>query len=47
VVIVSPEGVRVEPIYDVTKVYMAAITAAGFTLAMLVKFMRPTRLFKK
>ncbi len=47
VVIVSPEGVRVEPIYDITKIYMAAITAAGFMLAMLVKLMRPTRPFKK
>lgn len=47
VVIVSPEGVRVEPVYDITKIYMAAITAAGFMLAMLVKLMRPTRLFKK
>ncbi len=47
VVVVSPAGVRVEPIYDMTKIYMAAITAAGFMLAMLVKFMRPTRLFKK
>ena len=47
VVIASPEGVRVEPVYDITKIYMAAITAAGFMLAMLVRFMRPTRLFKK
>lgn len=47
VVIVSPEGVRVEPVYDITKIYMAAITATGFMIAMLVRFMRPTRLFKK
>ena len=47
VVVVSPQGVRVEPIYDITKIYMAAITAAGFMLAMLVKMMRPMRKFKK
>lgn len=47
VVIASPEGVWVEPVYDMTKVYMAAITAAGFVLAMLLKLTRPWRMWSK
>jgi uncharacterized spore protein YtfJ len=40
VIIASPEGVRVEPVADRTKVIMAAITAAGFVAGM---FLRMTR----
>lgn len=40
VVIASPEGVRVEPIADRTKVIMAAITAAGFMASMVFRMMR-------
>jgi uncharacterized spore protein YtfJ len=40
IVIASPEGVRVEPVADRTKVIMAAITAAGFVAGM---FLRMTR----
>ena len=32
-VVASPEGVRVEPVIDFTKVALAAITAGGFMLA--------------
>jgi uncharacterized spore protein YtfJ len=40
VIIASPEGVRVEPIADRTKVIMAAITAAGFVASMLFRMTR-------
>ena len=40
VIIASPEGVRIEPVADRTKVIMAAITAAGFVAGM---FFRMTR----
>jgi uncharacterized spore protein YtfJ len=42
VIVASPEGVRVEPVVDVTKVALAALTAAGFMLGMLLR-MRPSR----
>ena len=34
-IVMSPTGVRVEPIVDVTKIVLAAFTTAGFMLAML------------
>lgn len=40
VVIASPEGVRIEPVADRTKVIMAAITAAGFVAGMFLRMMR-------
>ena len=43
VVIASPEGVRVEPVFDPTKIALAAITAAGFILSMLFRMMRGPR----
>jgi uncharacterized spore protein YtfJ len=40
VVIASPEGVRVEPVIDVTKIALAALTAGGFMLATLARMSR-------
>lgn len=40
VVVASPEGVRVEPVVDFTKIGLAALTAAGFMLGMLARMMR-------
>jgi len=37
VVIVTPEGVRVEPVMDVTKVALALFTALGFMISTLAK----------
>lgn len=34
VIIASPQGVRVEPVVDVTKVALAALTAWGFMIGM-------------
>lgn len=41
VVIASPDGVRVEPIIDRTKIVLAAITAGGFMLAMVLRLIKP------
>jgi uncharacterized spore protein YtfJ len=40
VIIATPEGVRVEPVADRTKVIMAAITAAGFVAGMFLRMSR-------
>ena len=40
VVIASPQGVRVEPVLDITKIALAALTAAGFMIGMLFKMTR-------
>ena len=40
VVIVSPDGVRVEPVIDLTKIGLAVITAWGFMIAQIVKMRR-------
>jgi len=45
VIIASPEGVRVEPIVDVTKVALAALTAFGFMAGMIARMMNPRRAF--
>lgn len=37
VVVIEPEGVRVEPVIDVTKIGLAALTAAGFIFTTLLK----------
>ncbi|MBI5302758.1 MAG: hypothetical protein HY868_11515 [Chloroflexi bacterium] len=39
-IVVTPSAVRVEPIVDVTKVALAALTAAGFMLAMIARMNR-------
>jgi uncharacterized spore protein YtfJ len=39
-IVVSPEGVRVEPVVDVTKIALAALTAAGFMFSMMTKMKR-------
>lgn len=45
VVIASPEGVRVEPVVDVTKLGLAALTALGFMIGMLARMRNPKRDF--
>lgn len=35
VVVASPDGVRVEPVLDITKVALAALTAFGFMITMV------------
>jgi uncharacterized spore protein YtfJ len=43
VVIASPEGVRVEPVVDVTKIALAAFTTGGFMIGMIARMLRPRR----
>lgn len=43
VIISSSEGVRVEPVVDATKIALAALTAAGFMMTMIMRMMRPQR----
>jgi uncharacterized spore protein YtfJ len=40
VIVASPEGVRVEPVFDRTKILMAALTAVGFMFGMLGRIRR-------
>jgi uncharacterized spore protein YtfJ len=47
VVIASPEGVRVEPVVDVTKIALGALTAGGFMLMMLARMTNPRRAMKE
>ena len=43
VVVSSPEGVRVKPIVDVTKIALAALTAAGFVWTTWSRMAKPRR----
>jgi len=43
IVILSPEGVRVQPVVDVTKVALAFFTTAAFILAQFVRLSRADR----
>lgn len=45
-IISSPEGVRVEPIVDVTKLALAALTAGGFMVAMIMRMLNPREALK-
>jgi uncharacterized spore protein YtfJ len=45
VIVSSPEGVEVRPVIDVTKIALAALTAAGFVWAAWRKTAKPKGLF--
>jgi uncharacterized spore protein YtfJ len=40
VVIASPEGIRVEPVVDITKIALAGLTAVGFMVGMMFRMSR-------
>jgi uncharacterized spore protein YtfJ len=40
VIVASPDGVRVEPVLDLTKIGLAVITAWGFMLSMFLRIRR-------
>jgi uncharacterized spore protein YtfJ len=46
VIIASQEGIRVEPVVDVTKIALAALTAAGFMTAMMMRMANPRKALK-
>jgi uncharacterized spore protein YtfJ len=37
VVVASPEGVRVDPVFDITKIALAGLTALGFMVGMMFR----------
>jgi uncharacterized spore protein YtfJ len=41
IVIASETGVRIEPVIDQSKIWMAAITAGGFMAALLLRLVNP------
>jgi len=43
VVVCTPNGVSIQPVMDRTKLWMAALNAAGFMLVTLSKMRRPPR----
>jgi uncharacterized spore protein YtfJ len=47
VIVVSPEGVRVEPIFDLTKIALAGITFAAFAVGMLARLGQAESKIKK
>ncbi len=47
VIIADPQGVRVEPVVDITKIALAALTAAGFMLATMMRMANPRRALKE
>jgi uncharacterized spore protein YtfJ len=47
VVVISPDGVRVEPVFDWSKLGLAALTAAGFVIAGLLGWIRPGKSLKR
>jgi uncharacterized spore protein YtfJ len=47
VIVASPEGVRVQPILDVTKIALAALTAAGFVWASWRGMSKPPKRLRR
>lgn len=45
VVVASPEGVRVEPVFDITKIALAGLTALGFMVGMMFRMSNRRRAF--
>jgi uncharacterized spore protein YtfJ len=43
IIIASPEGVRVEPVVDATKIALALFTTLGFMFGMLFRMLQPRR----
>lgn len=43
VIIANPEGVRVEPVVDVTKIALAAFTAGAFMFGMALRMLNPRK----
>lgn len=46
VIVATPEGVRVRPVVDFTKIALAALTAAGFVIAAWSGMARPKKFFR-
>ena len=46
VIVASPDGVQVRPVIDITKIALAALTAAGFVVAAWKGMKRPRRFLR-
>jgi len=47
VIIASPEGVRVEPVLDLTKIALAGLTAGAFMVGMFLRLFTPKKAIKE
>lgn len=47
VVVLSPDGVRIEPVYDWTKIALAGVTLAAFAVGMFARLESMQRRFSK
>lgn len=47
VIVVTPDSVRVQEVIDPTKIALAALTAAGFMMGMLMRMISPKRAMKE
>jgi uncharacterized spore protein YtfJ len=47
IVVISPDGVRIQEVVDPTKIALAAITAGGFMVGMLMRMISPKRAMKE
>jgi len=47
VIVSDSQGVRVEPVIDITKIALASLTAAGFMAGMLVRMLSPKKALPK
>ena len=46
VVVIDKDGVRVEPVIDITKIALAGLTASAFMLGMLMRLLSPKKALK-
>ena len=46
VIIASPEGVRVEPVVDITKITLAFLTAGAMMLGLALRLLNPAKALK-
>ena len=47
VIVASREGVRVEPVLDLTKIALAALTASAFMVSMFLRLLSPRKALKE
>ena len=47
VIIASNQGVRVEPVIDITKIALAGLTTAAFMMGMIMRFINPKKTIKE
>jgi hypothetical protein len=43
IIIAGPEEIRIEPVMDITKILLAALTTFGFIAGMIARMSRPIK----